>query len=87
MTTDDENDVLAAECAPVLLEEEEQTAVRARLSADPAFARDITLWEDCLAGLAAELPSEAPSPRAKAALMARLFPEAPRQSFWHRTGL
>ena len=86
MTTDDENDVLAAEYALGLLEEE-QTAARARLSADPAFAPDIALWEDCLAGLAAELPSEAPSPRAKAALMARLFPEAPRQSFWHRTGL
>ena len=82
-----EDDMLAAEYALGLLDGDERAAARARLSSDPAFARDVAFWEDRLAGLAAELPSEAPSPRAKAALMTRLFPEPERPSFWRRTGL
>ena len=59
----DDANVLAGELALRVLSPEEERAARAREASDPAFAAEVEVWNEHLAGLVAEIPSVQPSPR------------------------
>ncbi|PUB11770.1 anti-sigma factor [Yoonia sediminilitoris] len=81
-TIRDDDDMLAAEYALRLLEGVELQEAQSRLANDPDFARSVMMWDGRLAALTDDIAPEQPSPRAKSALMARLFPEPARAPFW-----
>lgn len=82
----EDDDMLAAEHALGLLDGAEAEAVRRRAGSDPAFAARVAAWQARLAPLASLAP--VPPPRqARAALLARLFPDAAPVPFWRRLGL
>jgi len=67
----EEDEILAAELAFGLLDPEDRTAAQARLRSDLAFAAAHARWQDHAMELL-DGPDEAPSPRAWAAISARL---------------
>jgi anti-sigma-K factor RskA len=71
--TDDAR-ALAGELALRVLPREEEAAARAREASDPAFAAEVEVWNDRLAGMAESIPSVLPSaglwPRIEAAVLA-----------------
>jgi anti-sigma-K factor RskA len=78
-------DMLAAEYALGLLSGDELTEARTLLAEDRDFARSVADWEVRLASLAEDLPPETPRPAVKTELLATLFPEPTRGSFWQGT--
>ena len=82
-----EDQMLAAELAMGLLEGEELTRARQRLASDSAFAQEVARWEAELVTLTDTLDPQTPRPGVKAALMNRLFADAPRPGFWQRLWL
>ncbi len=85
----DDDVVLAGEYALGLLSTEEAAAFEARLGAEPQLRALYAQWSEDFALLAEDIPAEAPPARVKAALDARLFPEARAQKrgFFERFGL
>ncbi|MGQ0566413.1 MAG: anti-sigma factor [Gemmobacter sp.] len=79
----EEDEALAAEYVLGVQDAAERALVERRLRDDAAFARQVTGWENRLAGLNDGF-AEAPAPALLAAIEARLFgrPEAPRRSLW-----
>ncbi len=82
MTQDD--DMLAAEYVLGTLDLESRAQAEARLR-DPAFAAAVQEWEIRLSGLNADF-AEAQAPDLMPAIEARLFPTAPKRSFWPMWG-
>ncbi|WP_308917323.1 anti-sigma factor domain-containing protein [Jannaschia sp. LMIT008] len=82
---DERDDVLAAEYALGLLEDAERDAARRRAGAEPDFAARVLAWEARLAPLGNLAPVPPPA-AARAALHARLFPDAAPKPFWRRAG-
>lgn len=84
MTPDDR--ALAAELVLGLLDDSEHAAARARTLTDPAFAAEVTDWQEWLMPLTLGWPEEAPpptlEPRVMAAIAAPLPGAAPRN--WGR---
>ena len=60
MDIPDERDLLAAELALGVLEGEALAAANRRLLTDPAFAEEVEAWRERLAGMALDVPDEAP---------------------------
>ena len=60
---EDEDRALAGELALRVLPPAEERAAQAREASDPAFAREVEVWNEHLAGFIAEIPSVQPSPR------------------------
>ena len=79
------DDALAGELVLGLLEDAERDAARDRAATDPAFAARVLAWEARLVPLA-DLPPLPPPPASRAALLARLFPQATPVRFWGRLG-
>ena len=82
---EDEDRALAGELALRVLPEAEERAARAREAADPAFAREVEVWNEHLAGFIAEIPSVQPSPRVWPRVEAAIDPTAAndnRAGFW-----
>jgi len=71
MSASDEDDLLAAELALGLLDEDEAAAARERLRHDAAFAHAHARWQSYAAGLAADL-GETPPAHVWSAIEARL---------------
>lgn len=65
LTPDDEAQVLAAEFALGLLEDDEAEAARARMAEDAGFAAMVRMWQERLAGMAEELTPVMTPARAK----------------------
>ncbi|WP_299153625.1 anti-sigma factor [uncultured Tateyamaria sp.] len=82
----DTDDMLAAEYAIGLLEDAALDEARERAMSDPVFAARIIEWEARLSQMADLKPVNPPA-AAKAAVIRRLFPQAPHLSFWKRAGL
>lgn len=80
------DDMLAAEYAIGLLTNEDRQTVHDRVNIDPAFAGRVVEWEARLSQMADLAPVDPPR-AVKTAVMAQLFPEAPRASIWQRIGL
>ncbi|RZJ91549.1 MAG: hypothetical protein EON88_17270, partial [Brevundimonas sp.] len=57
-----DDDALAAEQAMRLLSPQDETAARARMAADPTFARAVEAWDERMGGLYEEVTAVAPSP-------------------------
>ncbi len=76
--------LLAAEHALGLLTGEERAEARRLETTDADFARMVTDWEIDFAALTDDLPDETPSPAAKKALLAEVFPKAARAPFFQR---
>lgn len=68
---------LAAEHALRLLEGEELMEARRRVAEDPAFAAEVTWWEEQLASLFEEIGDELPSDEAWSRIVQRLGQPAP----------
>lgn len=81
-----EDDMLAAELALGMLEEDELDTARKRAAGDPAFASLVQDWEARLTEIA-DLPEVAPSASVKVALMAELFPDTVKLPLWKRLGV
>ena len=60
---EDEDRALAGELALRVLSPDEERAARAREASDPAFAAEVEVWNEHLAGFIAEIPSVEPSAR------------------------
>jgi anti-sigma-K factor RskA len=58
----DKDRALAGELALRVLSPEEEAAARAREASDPAFAAEVEVWNDRLAGIADQVPAVEPSP-------------------------
>ncbi|WP_235962677.1 anti-sigma factor [Jannaschia marina] len=80
----EDDDLTAAELALGLLEGDALSEARARVGREPAFARALVAWEARLSHMAQDLAAEDPPAAAKAALMARLFPEPAPVPLWRR---
>lgn len=83
----EDDDILAAEYALGLLDEDEARAAQARAITEPAFSRTVSFWQERLAVLADEIAPVQPSSAAKRRLMTRVFGEAPRQGWFNSLGL
>lgn len=59
---EDEDRALAGELALRVLTDAEERAARAREASDPAFAAEVEVWNEHLAGFVADIPSVQPSP-------------------------
>lgn len=80
-TPEEDDDFLAGEYVLGTLDLAERSAAEARLR-DPAFAARVSAWEERLSGLNADF---APVPLPENLLPkieARLFPQAPKRSWW-----
>ena len=78
-------DARAAEYALGLLEGDARAAFEADLRHDPALRRAVVDWQARFATMAeAEVAGVTPPPGLEAAIMARLFADAPRMGLWHR---
>lgn len=85
--TDPVNDdeTLAAEQAMRLLSPQDEAAARARMSADPAFARAVEAWDERMGGLYDEVTAVAPSPGVWPRVQGRIEPANDnRLVFWRR---
>ena len=85
--TDPVNDdeALAAEQAMRLLSPPDETAARARMAADPAFARAVEAWDERMGGLYEEVTAVAPSPAVWPRVSGRIEPANDnRLIFWRR---
>ncbi|WGM30404.1 anti-sigma factor [Brevundimonas sp. NIBR11] len=60
---EEEDRALAGELALRVLPPAEEAAAQAREASDPAFAREVEVWNEHLAGFIAEIPSVQPSPQ------------------------
>lgn len=79
------DDALAGELALRVLSPDEERAARAREASDPAFAAEVEVWNEHLAGFIAEIPSVQPSPRVWPRVEAGIAPVAAndnRAGFW-----
>jgi anti-sigma-K factor RskA len=83
------DDALAGELALRVLSPEDERAARAREASDPAFAAEVEVWNEHLAGFIAEIPSVQPSPRVWPRIEAGIAPAAApvaandnRAGFW-----
>lgn len=84
----DEDDVaLAAEYALRLLDDEDQSILRARVLTDPDFARLVAQWQESFGGMAHAVAPVTPLPATKPALEKRLFGQTPRRTLWNFAGL
>lgn len=84
----DDDIALAGEYALGTLEAQERQQAARRIDTDPAFAAEVSLWEQSLDPMLAEIDAVAPPSASWAALNARLFPEpAGRRSRWGWLGL
>lgn len=81
---DPDDDMLAAELALRVLTGDALAAAQRRAADDPAFARRVTDWEIRTAGLTDDLAPVPPRASTKAALLARIAPEAARLPLWAR---
>jgi len=82
---EDDANVLAGELALRVLSPEDERAARAREASDPAFAAEVEVWNEHLAGFIAEIPSVQPSPRVWPRVEAAIAPTAAndnRAGFW-----
>ncbi|MFC5345477.1 anti-sigma factor domain-containing protein [Brevundimonas staleyi] len=86
---EDEDRVLAGELALRVLSPEEERAARAREASDPAFAAEVEVWNEHLAGFIAEIPGVEPSPRVWPRVEAAISPAANdnRANFWRMWAL
>ncbi len=84
LTPEEEDLALAGEYALGLLEDDELRAFEARLGAEPRLRDLVARWSEDLAEGLDGVPPVAPPAGAEAALMRRLFPEAPRPGFARR---
>lgn len=87
---EDEDRALAGELALRVLPEAEERAARAREASDPAFAREVEVWNEHLAGFVADVPSVQPSPRVWPRVEAAIDPVAAndnRVGFWRMWAL
>ncbi|WP_426041357.1 anti-sigma factor [Brevundimonas sp. TWP2-3-4b1] len=78
-------DALAGELALRVLPPEEERAARAREASDPAFAAEVEVWNEHLAGFIAEIPPVQPSARVWPRIEAGIAPVAAndnRAAFW-----
>lgn len=88
ISPEDEAHVLAGELALRVLSPDEERAARAREASDPAFAAEVEVWNEHLAGFIAEIPSVQPSPRVWPRVEAGIASAAPvaandnRAGFW-----
>lgn len=81
-TSEDEDDLLAAEYVLGVLSLPDRAMAEARLRQDTGFVARVSAWETHLDGLNDEF-AEAPAPNLMPAIEARLFPEpAPRRVRW-----
>jgi len=83
----DDNQALAGELALRVLSPAEETAARAREASDPAFAAEVTAWNERLAGFVADVAPVTPSPAVWPRLEAATAPAAndnDRLVFWRR---
>ena len=79
------DDALAGELALRVLSPEEERAARAREASDPAFAAEVEVWNEHLAGFIAEIPPVQPSARVWPRIEAGIAPVAAndnRAAFW-----
>ncbi|WP_309629620.1 anti-sigma factor domain-containing protein [Brevundimonas sp.] len=84
------DDALAGELALRVLSPAEERAARAREASDPAFAAEVEVWNEHLAGFIAEIPSVQPSPRVWPRIEAGIAPVAAndnRAGFWRMWAL
>ncbi|WP_428150033.1 anti-sigma factor [Brevundimonas sp.] len=82
---EDDANALAGELALRVLSPEEERAARAREASDPAFAAEVEVWNEHLAGFIAEIPPVQPSARVWPRVEAGIAPAAAndnRASFW-----
>ena len=78
-------DALAGELALRVLSPDEERAARAREASDPAFAAEVEVWNEHLAGFIAEIPPVQPSARVWPRVEAGIVPVAAndnRAGFW-----
>lgn len=85
--TPEEHDMLAAEYAMGLLSGDELVTAKRLATTDSAFAQLVTQWEIRLASMTDTLAPEQPRAAVKAALLAQVFPAAPRQPLWQKLWL
>lgn len=79
------DDALAGELALRVLSPEEERAARAREASDPAFAAEVEVWNEHLAGFIAEIPPVQPSAAVWPRVEAGIAPVAAndnRAGFW-----
>ncbi len=82
--TPEDLDILAAEYALGLATGEDLAQAQRLAATDGDFAAMVTNWEIRLAAMADELAPEQPRPAIKTALLAKMFPRAPRVPLWER---
>jgi anti-sigma-K factor RskA len=91
VTPEDEHRALAGELALRVLSPEEERAARAREASDPAFAAEVEVWNEHLAGFIAEIPSVQPSPQVWPRVEAGIAPPVAandnRIGFWRMWAL
>ncbi|AQR61372.1 hypothetical protein BZG35_06680 [Brevundimonas sp. LM2] len=81
----DDARVLAGELALRVLPDAEERTARARAASDPAFAAEVEVWNEHLAGLAAGIAPVVPSPRVWPRVVAAIAPavnDNGRVAFW-----
>ena len=84
------DDALAGELALRVLSPEEERAARAREASDPAFAAEVEVWNEHLAGFVAEVPPVQPSASVWPRVEAGIAPVAAndnRAGFWRTWAL
>ena len=84
------DDALAGELALRVLSPEEERAARAREASDPAFAAEVEVWNEHLAGFVAEIPPVQPSASVWPRVEAGIAPVAAndnRAGFWRMWAL
>ena len=84
------DDALAGELALRVLSPDEERAARAREASDPAFAAEVEVWNEHLAGFIAEIPPVQPSARVWPRVEAGIAPVAAndnRAGFWRMWAL
>lgn len=82
---EDQDRALAGELALRVLSPDEERAARAREASDPAFAAEVEVWNEHLAGFVAEIPGVEPSHRVWPRVEAAISPAAAndnRAGFW-----
>ena len=83
----EDDNMLAAEYVLGLLEGADLERAKSRLATDRAFVQLVSGWEAEFVTLTDTLEPQQPPAALKAALLARMFPQAPRAPWWQRVWL